>query len=164
MTEELQPLICSRYRVDGGDQVLFGHSSAGNFVGHALFRKPEAFSTYVAACPGFSHNDWDVFRLEAEYAREHTDLPVTVYLAAGSDEVTQFSLSGIVSGTARLAELLKEREYPGLQLTCEILWAKSHLTACTEIIERTLELCWARAPYELTHEYASRRRSDITWT
>ena len=87
LTEELQPLVTERYRVEAAEQALFGHSSAGNFVGFALFTKPGSFAKiYIAACPGFAYNDWEAFRLEEQYATAHDDLPVTLYLAAGSDK------------------------------------------------------------------------------
>jgi hypothetical protein len=77
---------------------------------------------------------------------------VTLYLAAGSDEALQFSNTGIVSGTARLAETLKERRYPGLRLVCEILSGKSHITAYPEILQRGLAICWPGSPYDWSAE------------
>ena len=125
-----------RYRVDPADQGIFGHSAGGDFVGHALFSRPESFTKYISACPGFSFNDWDVFRLEEEYAAAHDDLPVTLYLAAGEGEVLQFGKFGLLSGTARMAEALHTRGYLNLSLTCEFLAGKTHETAVTEILQR----------------------------
>jgi len=148
IADELQPLVEARYRVDGSDRAIFGHSAGGNFAAHALFRRTDRFSKYLIACPGFAFNDWDAFRLEEEYAAAHSDLPVTVYLAAGSDEALQFSKASLVSGTARMAETLHERKYPGLKLTCEFLPGKTHETAVTEILQRGLETCWPGSPYD----------------
>src|SRR5262249_8245025 len=39
ITDELQPLMNERYRVDPGDQAIFGWSAGGTFVLNALFRK-----------------------------------------------------------------------------------------------------------------------------
>jgi predicted alpha/beta superfamily hydrolase len=147
LTGTLQPLVAERYRADAADQALFGHSDAGNFALYALFERPGAFAKVIAASPGLALNDGFVHRLEEEYARTHDDLPATLYLAAGSDEALQFSKLGIVSGTARLAETLKERRYPRLRLTCELLSGQTHMTALTEILQRGLALCWPGAPY-----------------
>lgn len=130
----------------------FGDSSGGNFVGHALFRRPDAFAKYIAASPGFCYNDWDVFRLEEEYARGHCDLPVLLYLAVGSGETLQLASGGLVSGTARMAEILHQRGYPGLRLTCDILADKTHFPACVDIMNRGLDLCWPGTPYDMTGE------------
>jgi predicted alpha/beta superfamily hydrolase len=147
IADELQPLIAERYQGDPADRGIFGHSAGGNFVGHALFSRPDAFTKYISACPGFSFNDWDVFRLEEEYAAAHDDLPVTLYLAAGEGEVLQFGKFGLLSGTARMAESLHSRGYPNLKLTCEFLAGKTHETAVTEILQRGLEIFWPGTPY-----------------
>jgi predicted alpha/beta superfamily hydrolase len=150
VTEELQPIIHDRYRCERTEQGLFGWSASGNFLAHVLLRRPEAFSKYIAASPAFFIGDGNAFRLEEEYAAGHDDLPVTLYLAAGSDETTQFARFPIVSDTARMAETLTRREYPGLRLTAEFLPGKTHLTAGPEIMQRGLEVCWPGAPYEFT--------------
>jgi predicted alpha/beta superfamily hydrolase len=162
ITDDLQPLINERYRVDPANQGIFGDSAGGNFVGHMLFRRPEAFAKYICASPGFSYNDWDVFRLESEYAATHDDLPVTLYLAAGSEEMQQMAFGEILSGTARMAEILHQRKYPGLRLTTEILPGKTHLTAVTEIIQRGLEICWPGTPVAYSPAAMEEAFSDLS--
>src|SRR5262249_33767812 len=125
-----------------------------NFVGYAVFTRPDAFSNYIAASPGFAMNDFEVLRLEEAYAAAHDDLPVTLYLAAGSDETQQYANLPITSGTARLAEALQRRHYPRLRLLCEFLPGKTHQTATTEVMHRGLETCWPGTPFEATLEFA----------
>lgn len=48
---EVKPLVAARYPVDRRRQALFGHSFGGLFVLHALFARPEGFSTYIASSP-----------------------------------------------------------------------------------------------------------------
>ncbi|MGO4258845.1 alpha/beta hydrolase [Marmoricola sp. RAF53] len=156
LTEDVQPLIADRYRVDTADAALFGVSAAGNFVGHSLFRRPEAFVKYVAASPGFCYNDWDVFALEEEYANTHDDLDAVVYLAAGSGETFQLASGGLVSGTVRMAETLHQRRYPSLQLSCDILADKTHIPAAVEALNRGLDLFWPGTAFEMSEERMSR--------
>ncbi|MEC5385450.1 alpha/beta hydrolase-fold protein [Uliginosibacterium sp. H3] len=54
---ELRPLIAQRYATDASRQVLFGHSLGGLFVLHALFKRPQAFTHYVAASPSWWWNE-----------------------------------------------------------------------------------------------------------
>jgi predicted alpha/beta superfamily hydrolase len=147
---ELQPFVTERYRVDADDQGLFGCSGGGSFVGYALFQQPRTFRKYIAASPGFYFNDFGVLRWEDEYARLHGDLPVTLYLGAGSDEAKQYAAIPILSGTVQLAEALQRRRYPNLRLTLDVLERKSHFTAVADLIQRGLELCWPGVPFECT--------------
>ena len=148
ITDQIQPLVNERYRVDPADQAILGQSAGGNFVAHVLFQRPEAFSKYIVGSPAFAYNDGYAFQLEDDYARGHDDLPVTLYLAAASHEVLHMAPLSLVSGTARMAEILHERDYPGLRLACEILGGHTHASVYTEIIHRGLEVCWPGHPDE----------------
>lgn len=53
---DLKPLVAAKHPVDGKRQALFGHSFGGLFVLHALFTRPEAFSTYLASSPSIWWN------------------------------------------------------------------------------------------------------------
>jgi predicted alpha/beta superfamily hydrolase len=158
---DLQPLISSRYRVDAGNQGIFGCSAAGNFVGNMLFHATSAFSEYIVASPAFSFGDFEVVRLEARHASGHDDLPVTLYLAAGSDETLQYAHLPIVSGMVQLAENLRRRHYPSLRMVCELLPGKTHQTAATEAMHRGLEICWPGIPFEATLAHAKDRLGHL---
>jgi predicted alpha/beta superfamily hydrolase len=142
LTACLVPEIEGRYRVDSAGRGLFGHSAAGNFVARVLFSRSSAFGKYVAASPSFSTNDWEVFELEREHATEHDDLAAELYLTAGARETLDYAPHSIVSGTARLAEMLAERRYPSLRLACDLLPGKTHQTAVAETLERALVRLW----------------------
>jgi predicted alpha/beta superfamily hydrolase len=160
---ELQPFVCERYRVDADDQGLFGCSGGGSFVGYALFQEPRSFRRYIAASPGFYFNDFGVLRWEAGYAAAHDDLPVTLYLGAGSEEAKQYAAIPILSGTVQLAEALQRRRYPGLQLHLEVLDHKNHFTAATDVIQRGLEACWPGLPFECTTADDRERERLQSW-
>jgi uncharacterized protein len=146
LTDEVQSLVNERYRTNPNDQGIIGHSAAGAFVVRALFQRPTSFTKYVAGSPALTMSDEFVFDLEADYARTHDDLPVTLYLAAASAEALQMAGAAIVSGTARMAETLEQRNYPGLALTCEMLPGKTHGSVYTDILHRGLEVCWPGTP------------------
>jgi predicted alpha/beta superfamily hydrolase len=145
IVDELRPVVRRLYPVDTADEAIFGFSAAGNFVGQALFDRPGAFAKYLAASPAFVYNDWDVFARESAYAESHHDLPATVYLGCGGGEALQLSILEIASGTAKLAETLRQRAYPSLRLVCEFFTGKTHNSGYTESMQRALEISWGSA-------------------
>jgi hypothetical protein len=69
LTEELRPLIASRWSVDPKSQTLYGYSLGGLFTLSALFSDPTAFSTYVAGSPSIWWNDRAVLEGVPDFAR-----------------------------------------------------------------------------------------------
>lgn len=55
--QELKPLIQSVAPIDPQRQGLFGHSYGGLLTLHALFTRPAAFQTYIAASPSIWYAD-----------------------------------------------------------------------------------------------------------
>lgn len=49
--QELKPQIAALAKIDMQRQALFGHSYGGLFTLHALFTRPAAFQTFIAASP-----------------------------------------------------------------------------------------------------------------
>ncbi len=142
LVDELQPMIAARYRVDPDDRALLGHSAAGHFVLQALFRRPEGFTRYAAISPALAYNDGEAFELEAQYARTHTDLPVSLYLGVGSEEARALAYVNVVSNTARMIEQLDVRNYPGLKLSTGFLSGKTHISVFPEALNQVLERFW----------------------
>jgi len=58
--QELKPLIQAAAPVDPRRQGLFGHSYGGLLTLHALFTRPAAFQTYIAASPSIWYADRDI--------------------------------------------------------------------------------------------------------
>jgi predicted alpha/beta superfamily hydrolase len=135
-------MIAARYRVDPDDRALLGHSAAGHFVLQALFRRPEGFTRYAAISPALAYNDGEAFELEAQYARTHTDLPVSLYLGVGSEEARALAYVNVVSNTARMIEQLDVRNYPGLKLSTGFLSGKTHISVFPEALNQVLERFW----------------------
>jgi len=55
--QEVKPLVASRHSIDPQRQALFGHSFGGLFVLHALFSRPDSFSTFIASSPSIWWQD-----------------------------------------------------------------------------------------------------------
>jgi len=67
LTGKLRTEIGKRYRIDPDRQALFGHSFGGLFALHALYSKPQAFHSIVAASPSLEL-DGGVLRDERAFA------------------------------------------------------------------------------------------------
>ncbi len=51
IVDEVKPSVARRLHVDQNREALFGHSFGGFFALHALFSRPAAFRSYIAASP-----------------------------------------------------------------------------------------------------------------
>ncbi|MBL8271322.1 alpha/beta hydrolase [Steroidobacter sp.] len=72
LTGKLRTEIASRYKVDLDRQSLFGHSLGGLFALHALFTRPQAFHSIVAASPSQEWNEQGVLDEEREFTARLT--------------------------------------------------------------------------------------------
>ncbi len=90
LTGRLRNEIARRYSVDPARQALFGHSLGGLLALHALYTRPQAFQSIIAASPSL---DWDD---EAELRDERA---FAARLAAGQ-----------VGGTSRLMVVVGGRD------------------------------------------------------
>ncbi|MFG1418899.1 alpha/beta hydrolase-fold protein [Xanthobacter sp. V0B-10] len=68
LVDELRPAIAADFPTDPARQGLMGHSFGGLFTLHALFTRPAAFSTYVAASPSLWWADGAILKEEDAFA------------------------------------------------------------------------------------------------
>lgn len=120
--QEVIPFVEKHYRVTK-KRSLYGYSYGGLFASYALLTKPDLFTHVLIGSPSLFADDAVVLRqLEPAYAQTHKDLPVSVWLSVGaSDEY-------LVDDTKQLAEIVKSRNYPSLNLHYALLPGVNHLT------------------------------------
>ena len=83
LTQDLRPYLESRYPLDPGKAVLFGHSFGGLFAANVLATAPEAFSGYIIGSPSV----WADPQLLPELAAAASKgTGQRVYVAAGERE------------------------------------------------------------------------------
>lgn len=68
MTGKLRTEISRRYRTDPDRHSLFGHSLGGLFALYALYERPQAFHSIVAASPSMEWNEQGVLEDERRFA------------------------------------------------------------------------------------------------
>jgi predicted alpha/beta superfamily hydrolase len=96
-----------------------------------MFGDPGFFYGYIAASPAVSFDDRYTFRQEAEYVRNHKELPVRLFLACGGSE----GLTGPVQG---FMQTLKSRDYKGLKLETRVIEGERHSSNKPELFNRGL--------------------------
>jgi predicted alpha/beta superfamily hydrolase len=141
VTEELMSLVEARYRASSEDKTLLGDSSGGHFALYTLLRHPQSFQKYVVGSPSLGYGERSLFKIESEYANEHKELPVKLFLAiGGQEEHAPFSPAGYlgtivsVSDFYRFSAILQAREYEGLQLTKQIFEGFDHTDVIGPIV------------------------------
>lgn len=140
--EELKPFISASYLTDPDDSTYAGTSHGGLFGLYTLFHHPDTFNRYVINSPSIHHDSRVVLTYESQYAEHHDDLPVRVFLSVGAREEADDPLIKpsfqFVTNVKMLAETLRERHYPGLQLATHVFEGETHASVMPMAFSRGL--------------------------
>lgn len=117
--EELIPYVDDNYRTKPTDRTLAGVSDGGLFTLYALFHSPETFNRYIVTTPALSRDDL-IFKYEGEFASNHSELPVKLFLSIGGRENTIH--------LKELFERLEGRNYDGLDMNMVVIEDQGHVT------------------------------------
>ncbi|HSK87162.1 MAG TPA: alpha/beta hydrolase-fold protein [Anaerolineales bacterium] len=131
LKEQLFPFIEANYRADASHRVLMGSSFGGTFTLYAMFSEPALFSGYVIGSPIVTYGRRIVFQQEADYASSHKDLPARLFLSVGE-------LEPIVGPVQEFMQILRERNYSGLELETRVIEGERHAGNKPEAYNRGL--------------------------
>ena len=132
LRSELRPFISRKYR-STDDNTLVGYSFGGLFALHVLFNHPDAFDRYLIGSANMRWDDEYAFKAEEAFAESNQDLAKRVYISVGGLEG-----EGLIPNTYRMYEKLQSRQYPGLQVTAEVLEGETHMTSINPFVLRGL--------------------------
>jgi len=133
LREEVIPFVEANYRVSSTDRGLAGYSYGGLFTLYALFHAPELFKRYFAGGPTM----WEqLFEYEEKYASTHTDLTAKVFITAGGLE------SDLHEPIQRMADRLRSRGYPGLEVQTYVFEGEGHSSAYAASVSRALRVLY----------------------
>lgn len=124
--EDIVPYIDANYRTDPMDRTIAGVSFGGLFSLYALFHAPETFNRYIAVSPSLWWADRRIFEYEEEFADEHSDLPVKLFLSVGEREEGQYPVSRMVSNLKEFYQRLEDRHYAGLEMEMVVMEGETH--------------------------------------
>ncbi len=131
LKEELSPFLEASYQVETSQRVLLGSSFGGTFTLYAMFVEPGFFNGYVASSPAVPFGDRFAFKQEAEYASDHQDLPVRLFLSVGE-------LEPLAEPVMEFMRVLNGRGYPGLKVATRVIEGERHSGNKPEAFNRGL--------------------------
>jgi uncharacterized protein len=123
--DELIPFIETQYRTKKSQRAIIGASYGALFALYALFHKPEMFNGYIAISPSFSWDDEILFEYEQTYFNRSLNLPVKLFMSAGSLE----NQDSFIEPLNRFTQILNSRGYTGLELKSIILEEETHCSS-----------------------------------
>ncbi len=134
--KELIPFIESNYRVSS-DRAIAGVSASGLFTLYTLFQHPETFQRYFAGSPSISWDEPYMYKLENDFAVTHKDLPVRLFMCVGSLESESY-----INNMKKIAQLLRSRNYPNLELEAVIFENETHGSIYQASISSALKMLY----------------------
>lgn len=142
LLDEVVPFVEDRYAVADRGSILFGSSLGGLFTLHAMLERPGAFDAYVAVSPAIWWGDAFLMRREEALASSRDDLEARLFLAVGGEEeredIPALAPFRMVSNVEALAERLRQRSYPSLDLSTFIADGESHTSVVPVALTRAL--------------------------
>lgn len=142
IVSDVLPFVDANYRTEATGRALYGHSAGGTFAFHALLNSGGVFTRYIIGSPALWWDDRAAFRLEAQYAAVHDELPAKVFLSVGlleSDTLSPPLGSGLmVSNVRDLEEVLAARHYRGLVWNTHYFEDENHQSVVGPTISRGL--------------------------
>lgn len=161
--DELKPWIERQVPIDRSRQALFGHSFGGLFALYALFSKPQAFSSWIAASPAIYWEDANILSLEKEFLA-NLDAPLDIELHLSAGEYEGEKLAPFHKGTAdeqRRQESAKETRTIDLAREMTQRWAalasftgtatfeeyagENHMSVLPVALNRAVQIAFRRA-------------------
>lgn len=157
--DELKPWVANRTRIDSGRQALYGHSFGGLFALYALFTRPLAFQTWIAASPAIYWEDRLIDRfLQAFEAAVPGGLRMQVILSAGeyeTEKLAPFQIGAAdeakrlehkkLTRTDEFARQMAERlgTIPGLSAGFELHAGENHMSILPVTVNRAVQAAFA---------------------
>ncbi len=156
---DLKAEIGGRVATDPARQAIFGHSFGGLFVLHALFKKPEAFTTWIAASPSISWEGAGIIGASGRFvARADAHPTERILLLVGEHEQTlapfqrdapdaekrqkSFAESRTVDYTKEMAERLSSA--PGVSASFQLLDGENHMSVLPASINLAIRFAFGR--------------------
>jgi len=133
LQEEIIPFVEENYRLTSTHRGLAGYSDGGLFTLYALFHAPDLFTQYFVGSPTMYDQ---LFEYEEHYAATHHDLKAKLFISVGGLE------SDLLEPIQRMADRLRSRGYPGLELVTQVFEGEGHSSGYAAAVSRALHVLY----------------------
>ena len=111
ITQEVAPLVESRFRGEKTGRIISGSSLGGLFAIAAAYKAPGFFAGHIAISPAAGWDQDALAKLDAQYARDHKAIDARMFISYGTAEYPGFR-----EPIAAFQKQLADRHYQGLAL------------------------------------------------
>jgi len=131
---ELFKFVNDEFGLKNGTKTIIGGSFGGLICTDILFSNPSLFDNYIILCPALKWNDKEIFKKEAIYFKDHSDLNSNVFTAIGNlDE------KNMTEPWTEFVNLIESRKYTGLTFQKWLIDNETHMSSFPSGITRGLK-------------------------
>ena len=128
LRDEVFPLIKSKYRCSGYN-IAIGHSLGGSFITYTLTKYPELFNAIIAVSPNYYYDNGQLLTTFDSLATSKLLDKKFLYVAYGRGDKLEERFK---SSTMRFNDILKKKNFAGLNWEVQSLDNESHATTPME--------------------------------
>ena len=136
LENDLFPFIEQNYRAEKENRTYIGFSLGGYFGLYTMLENTELFKNYIIGSPSIWYDNKSIMKLEEQYAKSNTDLPIDLFISVG--ELEEEINSGMVRNMLEFTSRLKSRDYSGLNLKNDIIENGTHMSSPSVSFQRGL--------------------------
>ncbi len=121
---EIIPFVETNYHADPNERTVYGYSSSGFFVLYALCHEPNLFRRYLAGSGDLDLSFPYLITHDQKLVSREKINSIDIYLSVGGLEDGKSQSS--TSSFNELVNVIKTKNYPGIQLTTETYASEKH--------------------------------------
>jgi predicted alpha/beta superfamily hydrolase len=122
--------MAQHYRVDSNNRTFMGNSLGGLFGSYVLLTKPQLFKNYILGSPSYWFDNKYIFRLEAEVAKNISNINANVFISIGERETKELESSyDMVNDAKKFYKKMLAWKQPNLKTKILIISDANHQMA-----------------------------------
>jgi uncharacterized protein len=134
---QIIPFVDRHYKTDPSQRIIVGHSYGGLWAGYAALAKPQLFSGAILISPSLWYDGHYLFGYEKSRREQLKDLPLHLFLAAGSLEGGS-SAGEIASDVQKFGRTFEASGYKRADVHAIVLAGETHNSVFPAAVSRGL--------------------------